>query len=365
LNVTFSFCGLPSLSGIFLILLLVGWFSLAEACQIEEPPNPSLRVLHKHIVGTCTFEERSALALSAEELLSALEDGKSVDLLGLVIIGDLFLDRLPLLPINQHPIPSSTIKEKLQAQGIEKVRVIPGTITIRESWFQGTLATNLRGGALVIFGQVVMDKTKFQKSIDFSRTVFLDPVKFSNTTVAYEGFFIGAHFDNEANFHRTAFGTHTRFHKAFFGGTATFNQAAFEGLAEFLEVVFASEANFSQTSFKLGTGFSGTQFRGSLDFSHALFEREAYFRFATFPQKASFRGATFHAVADFTNAHFLESPDFTNAVFKIPPNVDNSKITFENQRVRNPDRPTSQIVIFVGLFLLILFFVWRLRRKEE
>lgn len=365
MNVPFSFSGLPSLSGIFLILLLVGWCSPAEACQIEEPEGPSPRVLHRHIVGTCTFEERSAFALSSEELLSALENGKSVDLLGLVIIGDLILDRLPLLPINQHSIPSSSIKETLKAQGIEEVRVILGTITIRESWFQGTIATNLRGGALVIFGQVVMDKTKFQKSIDFSRTVFLDPVNFSDTTIAYEGFFIGAHFDNEANFHRTVFGTHTRFHKAFFGRTATFNQAGFEGLAEFLEVVFASEANFSQTSFKLGTGFSGTQFRGSLDFSHALFEREAYFRFVTFQKKASFRGATFHAVADFTNTQFQENPDFSNAVFEITPNVGDSKINLEKQRVRNLDRPTSQIAIFVGLFLLILFFVWRLRRKEE
>ena len=221
MNVPFSLHGLPALSGIFLIPLLVGWFSLAEACQIEEPANQSPRVFYKHIVGACTFEERSAFALSAEELLSALKNGKSVDLMGLVIMGDLLLDRLPLLPINQHPIHSSRVRVTLKEQGIEEIRVIPGAITIRESWFQGILATNLRNGALVIFGKVDMDKTNFKKSIDFSRTVFLEPVNFSDTTIAYEGFFIGAHFDNEANFHQTAFGTHSRFHKAFFGGKAT------------------------------------------------------------------------------------------------------------------------------------------------
>ena len=311
--------GLPALSGVILIFLLVGRVALAEACRIEEPAKPSPEVLHKHIVGACTFEERSAFALSAEDLLSALENGKSLDLLGVVVQGDLSFDRLPLLPIQQHPIPSSRIKEKLKERGLEKVRVIPGGITIRESWFQGLIATNLRDGALVIFGQVDMDKTKFEKSIDFSRTVFLDSVNFSDTTIAYEGFFIGAQFDTTANFRKTAFGTHTRFHKAFFGEAATFNQAGFYGLAEFLEVEFAGKADFSQTFFKLGTGFSGTQFRGILNFSQALFEREAYFRFATFEQKASFSGARFQEVADFTNVQFNENPDFSNVVFDVTP----------------------------------------------
>jgi uncharacterized protein YjbI with pentapeptide repeats len=364
LNAAFSQSRLPAFIGIFLILLLVGWFSLAEACQVEEAANPSPHVLHKHIAGSCTFEERSALGLSAEEVLTALENGHSVDLFGVVVKGDLSFDLLPLRPMTQHPIPSSRVKKNLKERGIDEVRVIPGAIIIRESWVQGIVATHLKDGALVIFGQVDMDKTKFQKSIDFSKTIFLDPVNFSGTTIAFEGFFIGSRFEKEASFHRTAFGTHTRFHKAFFGGQATFHQAGFYGLAEFLEVVFARKADFSQTFFKHGTGFSGTQFRGALDFSHALFEREAYFRFANFQQKTSFRGSTFQEVADFTNVQFKENPDYSNATFKVAPNSGESKINFKNQIVRDLDRPTSQIAIFVGLFIFIFFFVWRLRRTE-
>ncbi len=353
------------LFGVFLMFLVVGGYSLAEACRIEEPANPSPRVFHKHISGECTLEERSALALPAEELLTALENGKNVDVLGFVVKGDLLFDQLPLFPIDQHPIPSSGVQEKLKERGIEEVRVIPGGITIRESWFEGILATNLRDGALVIFGQVDMDKTNFQKSLDFSKAVFLDSANFSDATIAYEAFFIGAHFDHQANFHGAAFGTHSRFHKAFFGKNATFKQTAFNGLAEFLEVVFAHDADFSQTIFRQGTGFSGTQFRGALDFSDALFEREAYFRFASVQKKASFSGATFQDVADFTNIQVMENPDFSNAAFEIVPIVGDSKINIENQRVRYFDQPTSQIGIFVGLSLLLLFFVWRLRRKGE
>ncbi|MDX1411361.1 MAG: pentapeptide repeat-containing protein [Nitrospirales bacterium] len=365
MNAAFLQSGLPTGIGIFLILLLVGWFSLAEACQIEEPANPSLPVLHKHIVDSCTFEERSALALSAEEVLSALENGHSVDLLGVVVKGNLSFNRLSLRPMTQHPIPSSRVEETLQQRGIDEVRVIPGALIIRESWVQGIVATHLRDGALVIFGPVDMDKTKFEKSVDFSRTVFLDPVNFSDTTIAYEGFFIGAHFDNTANFRKTAFGTHTRFHKAFFGETATFNQAGFKGLAEFLEVEFAGQTDFSQAWFTHGTGFSGTQFGGVTDFSQALFEREAYFRFATFKRKAFFIGARFQEVADFTNVQFKENPDFSNAEFDVTPNVEGSEISFKNQQDKNINRPTSQIVIFVGLFLLVIVFVWRLRGKKE
>ena len=363
MNVALSQIGLPPGIGIFLLLLLVGWFSLAEACQIEGPANPSLPVLHKHIVGSCTFEERSALALSAEELVSALENGHSVDLLGVVVKGNLSFDRLPLRPMTQHPISSSRVEETLKQRGIDEIRVIPGAMIIRESWVQGIVATHLRNGALVIFGPVDMEKTKFEKSIDFSKTVFLDPVNFSDTTIAYEGFFIGAHFDSTANFRKTAFGTHTRFHKAFFGETATFNQAGFKGLAEFLEVEFVGQTDFSQTLFAHGMGFSGTHFRGVSDFSQALFEREAYFRFATFERKAFFSGARFQAVADFTNVQFKENPDFSNAIFDVAPNVEGSEINFKNQQVKNINWPTSQIVIFVGLFLLVLVFVWKLRGK--
>jgi len=355
--------GLPALSGIFFVLILGEWFSLAQACRIEEPEFQSSTILHRHLVGPCTSEEREALAISGEELLRALKEGKSIDILGLVVIGDLLLDRLPLYPIEHHHISSPRIRKTLKEHGIAEVRVIPGSLTIRESWVQGILATNLTKGALVIFGELDMVGTKFQKSVDFSRTVFLNPVNFSDTKIAFEGFFIRSHFDKEAMFQNTAFGTHSRFHKAFFGGKASFHQAGFHGLAEFLEVMFEDEANFSQTLFKLGTGFSGTQFRGILDFSHALFEREAYFRFTTFEKQASFRGTTFHRTADFTNIQFKENPDFTHAVFKVTPTVSDSRLNLGNQRVGNLQDRTIQIVIFVGLFLLVLFLIWASRRR--
>ena len=344
--------------------LFVGWFSLAEACRVEEPTAPPPQVLHKHIVGECTVAERSALSLSADELFLALEAGKSLDLSGVVVKGDLFLDRLPSHSIGQHPIRSSRVKGKIQERGLEEVRVILGAITIHKSWFEGVITTNLKNGALMIFGQVDMAQTKFQKSIDFSRTIFLEPVNFSDMKIAYEGFFIAAHFDKEANFSKVAFGTHTRFHKAFFGGTSTFNQAGFHGLAEFLEVVFAAKADFSQTFFKHGTGFSGTQFLGTSDFSQAFFEREAFFRFTNFQKDVSFRGASFQGVADFANVQVRENPDFLNTKFRVAPDLRGSKILIENQKVRELVSPTSQIAIFVGLFLLVLFFIWRLRREN-
>lgn len=356
---------LPALTGMFLMFLLASWLSLAEACRIEEPMNPAPHVLYKHISGSCTLEERSALSLTAEELFIALQMGKSVDLLGVVVKGNLSFDRLPLIPIHEYRFPSSGIKETLKQRGIKEVRVIRGAITIRESWFPGILETKLREGAVVISGPVNMDNTKFERSVDFSKTVFLDSANFSGMTIGYEAFFIGAHFEDEANFQSTAFGVHTRFHKAYFAKNVTFEQAIFKGLAEFLEVVFAKTANFSHAIFKHGTGFSGTQFRGPLDFSHALFEREVYFRFASFQHNASFRSVDFRKVADFTNIQFVEKPDFSSSSFEVPPVVGDSKLTIENQKDRKIGSPTSQIVIFVGLFLIVVLFIRTVRKRAE
>ena len=314
-------------------------------------------------MGPCTLEEREALGISGEELLHALKEGKSIDVLGIVVNGDLMLDRLPLLPLERYRVPSARIGKMLKHQGITEVRVISGSLTIRDSWVQGIVATNLAKGALIVFGPLDIVGTTFQKSVDFSRAVFLNPVNFSDSKIAFEGFFIHSHFDKEAIFQKTSFGTHSRFHKAYFGEKASFFQASFHGLAEFLEVMFEEEANFSQTVFKLGTGFSGAQFRGNLNFSHALFEREVYFRFTTFQKQASFRGTTFRSMADFTNTQIEESPDMRDAIFKVTPSLSGSGITLGNQKGGKLDDRTIQLVIFMGLVLLVLFLVWGSRRR--
>ena len=346
-------------------MILTAGFSLAEACQLSGPELPSSNLFYRHILGPCTFEEREALAISGDELFRALSDGKNVDLLGMVVVGDVLLNQLPLHPLKSQPITSPRIQQALEKTSVGEVRVIPGSFILRESWFQGTIGTNLKNGALVVFGLLDMTGTKFERSVDFSRTFFQNAVNFSNSSIGFEGFFIGAHFDRGANFSGMSFGLHSRFHKAFFGGKTTFAQARFDGLSEFLEVIFENDVNFSETDFHQGTGFSGTEFRGDLIFTDSLFEREVYFRFASFHQHASFERTTFKEVADFTSIQYEERPDFTNTIFRLPPTVSDSTIDFGNQTNKKLNNPRIQIIIFVGLVLFVLLVLWGNRSSKN
>ena len=76
----------------------------------------------------------------------------SLDLQGVVVTGDVALEQLPRQPIDHVTLPSQEVRRMLDQVGIEELRIIPGSLSIRDSIFQGNLATNLRKGRLVILG---------------------------------------------------------------------------------------------------------------------------------------------------------------------------------------------------------------------
>ena len=336
---------------------------MVQACRIDNSKVSSPGIFRQHVVGSCSIDDRTALALSAKGLLEALKTGKSLDLQGVVVTGDLALEQLPRQPLDQVTLPSQEVRRMLDQRGIKALRMIPGSLIIRDSIFLGNLATNLRDGALVILGGIDMSGTKFHKSVDFSRTIFLGPSNFSEVTVQFEGFFINAYFTQDATFSKTSFGTHTRFHKTYFGGNAKFDHATFNGIAELLEVVVENEADFLQTSFLMGTGFSGAIFRGPVNFSHSIFEREGYFRFTKFERAAIFSGAKFREVVDFTNANFQESSDFTGAVFAKPPDFSGADIDVQNQQFDVLQDQKVQWGILATFLVFFLFFLWRVRHR--
>ena len=349
--------------GITAAFFLVGWVSIVQACRIDPSKVSSSSVFRQHVVGTCSLEDRTALALSANSLLEALKAGKGLDLQGVVVTGDMALEELPRQPIDQVTLPSQGVRQMLDQRGIKELRMIPGSLIIRDSIVQGNLATNLRDEILVIFGAIDMRGTTFQQSVDLSRTIALGPMNFSEVTVQFEGFFIHAYFTQDAIFSKTSFGNHTRFHKAYFGGKAIFDHATFNGIAELLEVVVDEEADFHQTSFMMGTGFSGATFRGPVNFAHSIFEREGYFRFTTFERAAMFTGARFRKIVDFTNANFRDSADFSEVVFEKPPDFSNTEVDIQNQPLDVLQDPKVQWGLWATFLVFFLVFLWRLRHR--
>jgi hypothetical protein len=280
----------------------------------------------QHLSPECSEQEREAHAVSAEEILEALKQGRAVDLYNVVLRGDLVLDQLPVLPLDQLDPSAARIHDILRERNAAEVRIMP-SLSIRTSSVRGLISTRARQGYIVVTGPMTLTGTTFERPVDFSRTAFIGPVEVSDAVFWREGFFIQGILTQPSRFERTAFGIHTRFHRTVFADRVSFAQAAFRGLAEFLEVSFEQDAGFSHATFKMGTGFSGSRFGGHLDFSDALIEREMYFLYTVFEQDADFQRSTFRALADFSDASFNGRHDFAGARFDVEPKFLRTKMT--------------------------------------
>ena len=351
--------------GCGLLVWCVGLVSSVQACRMEQGSGDTEKVFLRQISGPCSLKERETLAIPAEVLLTALKKGKSLDLRGVVIAGDLMLDRLPLQSFEQLDIPSHALHRFLERRGVHQVRVIRGAVSIRDSWVKKVIATNLVDGALLLYGDVTMTGTTFERSIDFSKALFLSSVDFSDAHILYEGFFIGAYFNGPATFTHTSFGTHSRFHKAIFAESTRFSGAVFHGLAEFLEVVFQKDAHFAQTVFQVGTGFSGAQFQGFLDLSSSVFTGPAFFRFTAFSENLLIHDSVFQDTADFTQATFKGRPDFSTVTFNTLPVFVGTGVAPPPTLSLEDQMRRSRIGIWAVLLLFMLILIWNFRKRAK
>ncbi len=344
-------------------VLLAGGGNPVHACRVLEKPDDLEHVFWVHLEGPCSSSERQMLAVSGSDLLAALGEGKSLDLQGVVVIGEVMLDQLPLQPVaglSGIPVP---LQGELAQRNIQDVRFIPGSIRLRQTTFENVLATNLSEGALVIAGKVDVSKSTFLQSVDFSKTIFLQPARFTGMQVDYEGFFIGARFVNGADFTNAHFGTHSRFHKAVFQGPATFANTRFKGLAEFLEVVFYKETTFLRAIFSSGTGFSGSVFHEAVDFSDAVFMHEVYFRFSEFHDRSLFVRSDFQKAVDLSNSQFAVPADFSYVSFAVRPDSAGSNVKIPPLTRKSWNDPAVQMVILACVLVLFLLHNWRSRAK--
>ena len=356
--------------GLGLVLTVSGVFpaftpvprALGE-CTLARSTEDASNLYSKHLSQSCTDHEREAHAVNASELLSALKEGKGLDLQGVVVKGDLDLDALPLSSGRELDELPPVARHAIERDQAGEIRVISGPITIRDSQVRGAISTNLKQGLLVLTGPVNMTGTTFERSLDLSHTLFLKPVDFSGAIFSKESLFVQAQFHQPVRFENTTFGFRTRFHKAHFRESVTFLRAGFNGMGEFLEVSFDKDASFSMTYFKLGVGFSGSRFRGMLDFSEALFEREAFFLYTIFEQDAYFRRTTFRGQADFSNAEFQGMDDFSKAFFDKEPRFVRTKVSGQRRSPGGLQDPTILYGIAAALFVFTLVFIFVLRRR--
>jgi Pentapeptide repeats (9 copies) len=340
--------------------------SMARAtCTVEEGSNALQAPLMRHLGPGCTEQDRVSKAVTAEAVLSALEHGREIDLSGVIVMGDVSMDRVPPATAASLDSLTSSTRKAWAGEDPRDLRVVTVPISIRDSVVRGSIGTKIKKGAIIFMQALTMTGTTFERTLDFSRSVFVSQVDASDAVFLREAFFIQSVFLGPVRFERTTFGNHSRFHRARFAEAVTFLRSGFNGLAEFLEVSFERDATFSRTHFNMGTGFSGARFGGRLDFSEAVFEREIYFLFSVFEGDASFRRTAFHGQADFSDAEFLGMSDFLNATFGREPQ-------FQRTKSRGP-LPTRQSLLLdprywygmAATFLIFAVVVRVLRRRAS
>lgn len=336
------------------------WSAYGESgsCRvISSDDGKAGRPFVRHLAKDCSEEERVAQAITAPQIMNALVKGRGVDLSGVIVTGDLFLDELPMRSSTQ--VRASLKSDEQQALGesdTNDLRLIAGTFSIRDSEVRGRILNRVKDDRLVISGPFILSGTRFQEAVDLSRTVFLGVVDCSSASFSKESFFVQSHFVQPAMFTQASFGPHTRFHRSKFNGAANFYRARFNGLAELLEVSFSAGAVFTESTFLSGTGFSGSRFAGMADFLEAEFRGDVYFLFSQFEQGTRFRGAKFLQIADFSEAAFPMGQDLTQAVFAKRPRLPASLQSSMPQEMPSPNWMV-QYGVTLALLLLSLVLV--------
>ncbi len=294
-------------------------------CVVETAATGIDAGLVIHLSPSCTQAERESHAVRGEVIMDAIAKGRPVDLLGVLVRGDLIFDRLAVQTTRRSPVPTSERATREDGVGGNGQRIVREALSLRDSVVLGAVRHRAADSTLRFEGPVDVSGSHFKEGVDLSRSVFHKPVELSRATFEKEAHFVQGQFAMPVGCRETKFGPSTRFHQSTFRGSVDCNNALFDGMAEFLEVTFEQPAVFERSRFGLGTGFSGSRFKGRVSFSEAIFSRETFFGFAAFESDAVFACAQFLGSADFSHAEFRQQDDLAKARFDHPPLLDETK----------------------------------------
>src|SRR5687768_14360665 len=156
-------------TSLLVVLLFVPPVHAAAECLVDHASAGSPDLFKTRLSSTCTPAEREARGVDASALLAAVKQGKSVDLDGVVVYGDLQFDALPA-----HTDPPHV--EGILSREDKEIRVVAGAVSIINSVFRGTIIHRSTEGTLIFQGPVTFAGTTFERMVDLSRCVFTQPV---------------------------------------------------------------------------------------------------------------------------------------------------------------------------------------------
>jgi len=327
------------------VAIVLGLSEVGAACVAEEGPSARREAgFVLHLLPTCTQAEREAHLVRAERIMDALGRGQPVDLVGVIVQGDLLFDHLTPQASPQSPMEAQLPSQSKSARSQEQ-RLVRGGLRIRDSVVQGAVRHRSVSSTLQFEGPVDLQGSRFKEGVDLSWSVFQGAVELSGVVFEKEAHFVQGQFVGPVVCRETSFGPSTRFHRSVFRSSVDCTGALFDGMAEFLEVTGEQPVEFERSRFGLGTGFSGSRFKSHISFRDAIFSREAFFTFTVFEGETRFAGAQFLGSADFSNAEFRQQDDLARARFDYPP-------LFTQTKRLEPTQPDSFLQTKNGQYVL-------------
>ncbi len=212
-------------------------------------------------LGVAVDDSDDMNVIQANQVLSNIEKGEPINLLNVLIVGDLDVRKIDL-PLDRH----------INSSIIIKYSFINGAVNFNDTIFERP---------------IIFDKTKILGPANFFLTQFKEDFDFSDSQFNDTATFRKAQFYRSANFARSKFGKFADFYKSYFMGELA--------------------------------NFEGTEFEGAVNFYYAQFDAEnVNFEFSRFKGSVSFWRTKFSGFTDFVGCHFYDSADFTLAQFKAP-----------------------------------------------
>ncbi len=208
---------------------------------------------------------------------------------------------------------------------------------------------------IVEFGHPEKRETRFKKTSNFKRGVFMGNVNFEKVVFEDNTEFDSAYFHKNVRFHQSKFhGTKNRFSNVYFGGRTlfsetyfrcgvTFEGAEFHGAAIFKGSIFSSHecpntsektCLFKLTLFRDISNFSEVKFQNDVIFDRVIFERIAVF-VETYNKEPK---------PKFTKSVRFSNCDFRQGVNLLGTNElddDISKLEMQFRKLFNPKFPRS------------------------
>jgi uncharacterized protein YjbI with pentapeptide repeats len=331
--------------------------SAGAVCVVEAPADAEKHRLIKHLSAGCSPAERETHAVSGAAIMDAVKKGRAIDLVGVLVQGDLSFDGLPVQATRMPKGLTAEQEAALAQLNAEELRLVAAPVVIRDSAVSGAVRHRSAKGTLQFEGPVDLHGTAFRQGVDLSRSVFQGAVDLSETRFEREAYFVQSQFAHALRCRDAKFGPHTRFHRSTFRGPVDCAGALFDGMAEFLEVTFEQPVVMERVRFGSGTGFSGSRFQRHANFADAIFSRDSFFSFTLFEGDVSFAGAQFLGGADFSDAQFKRPDDLTRARFDQKPIYTRTKRVTEERPAGLLSSPSAQYAVTLFFLLMAAFLV--------